>query len=99
MTEYVRNCWYAAAWNHEVTDAPLGRTFLDEPVVLYRKDDGAVVALEDRCCHRSLPLSMGRVEGDVWRWTPASASLPQAATTMRIIVTATSTVTPMMIPA
>ena len=64
MTDYVRNCWYAAAWNHEVTATPLARTFLDEPVVLYRAQDGAVVALEDRCCHRSLPLSMGRVIGD-----------------------------------
>jgi vanillate O-demethylase monooxygenase subunit len=23
-----------------------------------------VVALDDRCCHRAAPLSMGRVEGD-----------------------------------
>ena len=26
--------------------------------------DGTAVALEDRCCHRALPLSMGRVIGD-----------------------------------
>lgn len=39
MTEYVRNCWYAAAWNHEVGREPLARTFLDEPVVLYRTAD------------------------------------------------------------
>ena len=61
---FLRNCWYAAAWPHEVGRTPLARTFLDEPVVLYRAEDGAPVALEDRCCHRSLPLSLGRLTGD-----------------------------------
>ena len=61
---YLRECWYAAAWDHEVTGAPFARTLLDEPVVLYRAADGAPVALEDRCRHRALPLSMGRVLGD-----------------------------------
>lgn len=61
---FLRNCWYAAAWDHEVSRQPLARTFLGEPVVLFRKQDGSPVALEDRCCHRALPLSMGRVVGD-----------------------------------
>ncbi len=42
----------------------MARTILGEPVVLYRRADGTPVALEDRCCHRALPLSMGRIEGD-----------------------------------
>lgn len=42
----------------------MARTFLGEPVVLYRRESGGVVALQDRCCHRQLPLSMGRIEGD-----------------------------------
>jgi phenylpropionate dioxygenase-like ring-hydroxylating dioxygenase large terminal subunit len=65
MTEkFLKNCWYVAAWDHEVTEAPLARTVLCEPVVLYRTENGAAVALEDRCCHRALPLSMGKVVGD-----------------------------------
>ena len=40
------------------------RTILEEPIVLYRISDGSVVALEDRCCHRSLPLSRGNLNGD-----------------------------------
>ncbi len=56
-----------AAWDREVTRNPLARTLLDQPVVLYRKGDGTPVALEDRCCHRQLPLSMGKVEGDELR--------------------------------
>ena len=33
-------------------------------MVLYRRTDGQVTALEDACWHRLLPLSMGRLEGD-----------------------------------
>jgi len=43
---------------------PLGRRILDQPIVLYRKTDGTVAALEDRCAHRYAPLSIGKVEGD-----------------------------------
>lgn len=64
MAEFLRNAWYAAAWDHEITAAPLARTILNEPVVLYRDTQGHVAALEDRCCHRHLPLSKGRVIGD-----------------------------------
>jgi phenylpropionate dioxygenase-like ring-hydroxylating dioxygenase large terminal subunit len=62
---FVRNAWYVAAWCHDVAkDEVLARTIIDQPLVLYRKHDGAVVALEDRCCHRLAPLSKGRREGD-----------------------------------
>ena len=61
---FMRNTWYAAAWNHEVKETPIARTLLNEPVVLYRDTNGKPVALEDRCCHRSLPLANGRVKGD-----------------------------------
>ena len=61
---FLRNCWYVAAFDHEVGQAPFGRTILGEPIVLYRKSDNAVAALADSCCHRALPLSMGTVIGD-----------------------------------
>lgn len=61
---FIRNCWYVAAWPQEVTDKPLARTLLGDPLVFYRLPDGTAVALEDRCCHRDLPLSMGEVCGD-----------------------------------
>ena len=65
-TQFVHNAWYAAAYSDElVAGKPLGCVLLGEPVVLYRRADGAPAALEDRCVHRSLPLSMGRVRGDV----------------------------------
>jgi phenylpropionate dioxygenase-like ring-hydroxylating dioxygenase large terminal subunit len=61
---FVRNSWYVAAWDREVTRGLLARTILHEPIVLFRKENGEPVALEDRCCHRHLPLSMGKLEGD-----------------------------------
>ena len=62
---WVRNAWYVAAWMHELEAGRiLARTIIDQPLALYRTDDGTVVALEDRCCHRFAPLTMGRLEGD-----------------------------------
>lgn len=62
---FVRNCWYVAAWDYELSPGTLlSRKMLGEPIVLYRKQDGRAVALADRCCHRHAPLSLGRLEGD-----------------------------------
>ena len=62
---FIRNLWYVAAWSTELDGSgPIGRTIAGEPVVLYRKSDGTVVAMEDRCPHRHAPLSLGRVQGD-----------------------------------
>ena len=59
---FLQNAWYVAAWDSEIGEGPFNRTILNEPVVMFRTPDG-VVALEDRCCHRALPLSMGKVVG------------------------------------
>jgi len=65
---FLRNCWYVAAWDYELLDGKkLARTILEKPVVLYRGESGRYIALDDRCCHRGAPLSMGRVEGDCIR--------------------------------
>jgi len=61
---YLHDAWYVAAWDHELSDTPLARTLLDQPLVLYRAADGRAVALEDRCCHRRAPLSVGKVIGN-----------------------------------
>jgi vanillate O-demethylase monooxygenase subunit len=61
---YPRNFWYVAATAAEVRRlAIFRRVILDRPVAFYRKEDGKPVALEDRCCHRHMPLSAGRVKG------------------------------------
>lgn len=61
---FLRDYWYAAAWDHEIGREVLARVILKEPVVLYRRLDGTPVALEDRCAHRRLQLSMGHLVGD-----------------------------------
>ncbi len=62
---YVRNAWYVGAWDHEVTRGMKRRIIMDEPIVLFRKEDGTPIALEDRCCHRQAPLSMGKLVGNI----------------------------------
>ena len=65
---FIRNCWYVIAWDHDIgPDGLFSRTVLDEPILLFRTGDGGWAALEDRCCHRLAPLSLGRKEGDCVR--------------------------------
>jgi len=64
-SSWPRNCWYVAAWDHEIKRLTLTRRILlGDAVVLYRTSDGAPAALEDRCCHRHAPLSHGRLKRD-----------------------------------
>ena len=58
------NAWYAAAWGHEIVHALAPRTVCGRDMVLYRRGDGVVAALEDACWHRLLPLSLGHLRGD-----------------------------------
>jgi phenylpropionate dioxygenase-like ring-hydroxylating dioxygenase large terminal subunit len=61
---FLRNYWYVAASDSEVGRQPLRRIILGEPIVFFRTEDGKPVAFEDRCAHRHLPLSMGKLVGD-----------------------------------
>lgn len=61
---FIRNAWYAAALTGEVKSELFARTILNEKVVMYRTSANDVVALEDRCAHRQVPLSRGRLIGD-----------------------------------
>jgi len=56
------NCWYVASISQELKDKPLGRIICDKHIVFFRNDADKVVALEDFCPHRGLPLSEGFVE-------------------------------------
>jgi phenylpropionate dioxygenase-like ring-hydroxylating dioxygenase large terminal subunit len=62
---FVRNCWYVAGWETKLpAEGMVALTIINEPILLYRTGRGDIVALEDRCCHRQAPLSLGRREGD-----------------------------------
>ena len=61
---FPRNAWYAVAWDVEVTHELFPRTICNEPLVMYRRNDGQVIVLQDACWHRLLPLSKGWLNGD-----------------------------------
>lgn len=65
---FLENCWYVAAWDHEVLgDTLLARTLLGRSILLYRTESGKTVAMDNRCCHRHAPLHLGQKEGDCVR--------------------------------
>jgi phenylpropionate dioxygenase-like ring-hydroxylating dioxygenase large terminal subunit len=53
--------WYVACRSSELQTRPIARTLLGTPVVLFRDGSGHAAALVDRCPHRNVPLSLGRV--------------------------------------
>jgi vanillate O-demethylase monooxygenase subunit len=61
---YPYHCWWVAALSDEVGRSLLGRWLLDTPVLLYRREDGTPVAIDNRCPHRGAPLSLGCLKGD-----------------------------------
>lgn len=62
---YAKNAWYVAICERDLEPkTPVQVMMLDEPIVVYRTDSGAIHALEDRCVHRLAPLSKGRCEGE-----------------------------------
>ena len=69
-TDSIRTCpinfnhWYVLALSKEVTDKPLSVTLWHQSIVLFRDRLGKVHALEDRCPHRHVKLSEGKVIGD-----------------------------------
>jgi vanillate O-demethylase monooxygenase subunit len=58
-TTYLRNAWYPALWSSDLTREPLARVFLEEEILLYRRNDGQSVALSNRCPHRFAELHRG----------------------------------------
>ncbi|WP_018088737.1 aromatic ring-hydroxylating oxygenase subunit alpha [Streptomyces sp. FxanaC1] len=62
------NFWYPVAVSGSVPkNKTFAAVFAGERIALYRGASGTVFALEDRCAHRQVPLSMGVVEGETLR--------------------------------
>lgn len=63
---FLKNSWYVFGWAKDILPAgkPVGRVIIEQPIVVWRDERGAVHAAEDRCPHRHAPLSMGRVRGE-----------------------------------
>ena len=79
----VPDAWYVACMSSELLPGRvIGRDVLGLPLVLFRTKAGDVGALMDRCPHRNVPLSMGRVEQESlqcpyhgWRFSTDGACL------------------------
>jgi phenylpropionate dioxygenase-like ring-hydroxylating dioxygenase large terminal subunit len=72
--------WFIACDAAELGSSPIARTIQDTPLVLFRDGDGRVAALLDRCPHRNVPLSAGRMTDGLlecgyhgWRFDGAGA--------------------------
>lgn len=56
MTDIHNRC-YIPAWDGEVANKPLARKLCSEPIVMYRKLNGSVVAIRDACPHQGTETS------------------------------------------
>ncbi len=61
---FPRRQWWMVAYSSEIGREALGKTILDERVVLYRKENGEAVAVSGICPHRMYPLEHGCLIGD-----------------------------------
>jgi phenylpropionate dioxygenase-like ring-hydroxylating dioxygenase large terminal subunit len=57
------NVWQIACASGKLGAKPLALQRSGRHIVLFRDADGVAHALEDRCAHRQVPLSAGRVQG------------------------------------
>ncbi len=55
------NHWYIVCQSHELKQKPISRTLFNQPLVLFRSGSGQPAAFADRCPHRNVPLSSGRL--------------------------------------
>lgn len=61
---FLYNNWYMVAFDQDLKPGEvLSRRVCNKPVALFRTADGTLAAVEDRCSHRAMPLSMGQVCG------------------------------------
>ncbi|EQB13810.1 hypothetical protein L288_02305 [Sphingobium quisquiliarum P25] len=63
-TPLIRNAWYVAGLSDELDGGLMDRWILGQNILLYRTEAGAPVAMDNRCPHRSFPLSKGKRVGD-----------------------------------
>ena len=61
---FVKNAWYVAGWASEFENSLKPLTILEQNIVMYRSKSGKVVALDDCCPHKLLPLSKGQLIKD-----------------------------------
>ena len=91
---FLKNAWYVAAWSEEIVNTLQQVKVLGEKICMFRNDEGEVIAMEDACPHRKLPLSKGRIKNNNVEcgyhgltfdcagqcvWAPGGGRIPSAA--------------------
>ena len=62
---FVENAWYVAGRSQEFpVGQPQGRRMAGRPVLVWRTGEGRIGSFDDRCVHKRMPLSEGRVLAD-----------------------------------
>ena len=61
---FVYDHWYVAGFKSEFDRNPKAKTLLERSVVFYRSQAGELLAFQNRCLHRSFPLSESKLDGD-----------------------------------
>ncbi len=57
----MRNYWYVATKSVDLKNKPLACKILDEHIVVFRNSNGKASALIDKCPHRNVNLSKGKI--------------------------------------
>ena len=57
----IRNQWYVVLESKEVRKKPIGVTRMDEKLIFWRSETGSVHCAVDRCPHRGVALSIGKI--------------------------------------
>jgi len=66
---FPKDYWYVLCESTELSGSLFARTILNMPLVAYRTPSGEAVVLEDFCPHRGLPLSLGKKQKGVNKYT------------------------------
>ena len=65
INTYVENAWYVAGRSQEFpVNQPKGLRICGRPVLVWRTSEGKLASFDDRCVHKRMPLSEGRVLSD-----------------------------------
>lgn len=54
--------WYVGVASTQLTGSPVAVRIHDQPIALFRDEDGVAHAVMDRCPHRAVALSLGTIE-------------------------------------
>jgi len=60
----LKNKWYLICPSKDLKHEIVQQKILGEELIIFRTKSGEAVALEDRCCHRNVKLSLGYLEGE-----------------------------------